>query len=850
FLETAWPELTFQYLELKGSLYEEWLNAPDDQTDFEAPIVKSSNGVITVPILSAFFEVQRTGEHGSKGEEALQMSDKFLMGESLNHGTHNEPFWTLSSQGPRRREGSKSQSDLMRRALPLTKGTSSDDEVNECVGQFIADESLDESLDDDSDSENLAQDASSRKKRSSRRLVGLGRSNTRTSRTDSTSARRKLSREKLMHFEEQVSHLQDDEAKRNPLCHVPRELVAKFFHYNDYFEFPKRGNDFTCNGKYASRQIDLPSGLSPLEIIKKWPNHLVGDTLVYIIDATPEDSRWGTSRIVKKLPNDFIQAWNNKPKKGQAARKNNGERVGMSNVFTHSLKSARKSVLNRMRKAGFLNVLDFEFDHEGGKVEPSRKPIQGAGNTSSKRRSFSGRVQREHFHPQRRLTDLYDLKESREAVQLRHAFVSSLPQNILTRPLPGRKSAAATHRDTIDRERYDDFEARPLGLAQSAREHRQNTAPGQTVTSKPQAHESSENFNTAAFTSAMTDYQLGESINRYFGMTNDSDISVNREGFDAAYPSANARGSNAVSRESGSMVKVTDDRHQGLDHHTAQLYDRYVWGFDLAHPYYDDYNQLVPERDPIFFQRRFMQPVESNFALIVNQIRDQNPQYRAPVPQEDLQDSPSDRGSELGLRQTGPGRQIPISPTRVRADQDSGNHLEILRKRQQASNRDRLIRLARFDKQPTRLNPLPANKAHLAMNVPSWNTASGGTNTSLGNSHPLPARMAHLAMNVPKRNTVSGATHTSPRNAQEEASRQAMVAYFRDKRWPEHLIPLAESLGRNLERVFAEDTRLRLTESEVCKILEEQVELREEEEPQLTDEEFSSLVDAADFNFS
>lgn len=76
---------------------------------------------------------------------------------------------------------------------------------------------------------------------------------------------------------------------------------------------------------------------------------------------------------------------------------------------------------------------------------------------------------------------------------------------------------------------------------------------------------------------------------------------------------------------------------------------------------------------------------------------------------------------------------------------------------------------------------------------------------------------------------------------------QSIESYFRDRRWPEHMIPLAERLGWDLDRVFAENARLNLTQAEWDEIFLQQLELRKEEEPQLTDEEFLGLVDAADF---
>lgn len=573
FLETVWPELSFRYLELEEHAYEEWLNVPIDQTDLAAPTVQSFNGVIIVPILSAFFEVQCIGEHGSRAEEALTISTKLLMGESLRHGTHGQTSVALLPQGPRTREVYNSPPDPMRRVFSSTKGISTDDAVYELGGQVI----VDESSDDNSDSGNLSHNISIKEKNSrdadhearnevlsrysaraqfhpradATRSARLARSDDRTSRTYSHSTLRRISQshQNIIDFENQRSQTQDDkDAMRNPLCYVPRELIAEFLEFIDEFEFPKKGNDFTCDSKYESRQVALPKGLSPLEIIRKWPNHLVGDALVYIIDVSPDQNRWGTSKIVKKLPGDFIEAWNNKPKKGQAAKKPSGERVGMSNVFTHSLKSARKSVLDRMRKAGFLDDLDFELDSEGRKIGPKSKPIRGGNNACSKRRSLPGPIRSERSHPRRRLTSLSGLEAPHEGIRLRHSLRSSLPQTSFDHSVSGGKRATAPHGDAVNRKRHDDSETGPVGLGQSVHKPRQITTQGHAISSKPRADESSQNLKTA-FTSAMNDYQLGEAINHSFGAINDSDISVNREGFDAAYPNANAKSHNKSAKD-------------------------------------------------------------------------------------------------------------------------------------------------------------------------------------------------------------------------------------------------------------------------------------------------------------
>lgn len=42
-----------------------------------------------------------------------------------------------------------------------------------------------------------------------------------------------------------------------------------------------------------------------------------------------------------------------------------------------------------------------------------------------------------------------------------------------------------------------------------------------------------------------------------------------------------------------------------------QHHERSAWGYSSQNPYYDDHNQVGPELDPIFFQRRFIQSVEN-----------------------------------------------------------------------------------------------------------------------------------------------------------------------------------------------------------------------------------------------
>lgn len=246
-------------------------------------------------------------------------------------------------------------------------------------------------------------------------------------------------------------------AERNPLYHVPEKLITEYFNSipGGKFDVCKKGNDFACNGKYPPREQPLAPGLRPEQIIAKYPNHLAGDVLVYIVDKKWSKKDWQAGAIREALPKDFVASWNSKEKAGRAKNKANTDNSSRhQNTFTKSLKTGRRSVLAKMRSKGLLKRLDFELNNDGLKIG-RRKTLDAQGGNGTAEKSL---LDDTSLRPGRSDFDRY-IQGSKTQSALK--MVNSTPNvrtspTILTSPMPFRPL------DTSKRKRADETQVEPL----------------------------------------------------------------------------------------------------------------------------------------------------------------------------------------------------------------------------------------------------------------------------------------------------------------------------------------------------------------------------------------------------